>query len=47
MAEQQSQAATKSESRPVRIKPLTPPSVDLRHCLEQASNEAIAKCAGE
>lgn len=29
------------------IKPVSPPSVDLRHCLEQTSNEAIAKCAGE
>lgn len=29
------------------LKPARPPSVDLRHCLEQTSNEAIAKCAGE
>jgi hypothetical protein len=29
------------------LKPVSPPSVDLRHCLEQTSNEAIAKCAGE
>jgi hypothetical protein len=28
-------------------KPVSPPSVDLRHCLEQTTNEAIAKCAGE
>jgi len=29
------------------LKPVSPPSVDLRHCLEQTTNEAIAKCAGE
>lgn len=29
------------------LKPVSPPSVDLRHCLEQTTNEAIAKCASE
>jgi hypothetical protein len=29
------------------VKPVNPPSADMRHCLEQTTNEAIAKCAGE
>jgi len=33
--------------KPARVRPVSPPSVDLRHCLDQPTNEAIAKCAGE
>ena len=33
--------------KPARTKPVSPPSVDLRHCLDQPTNQEIAKCAGE
>lgn len=33
--------------KPARAKPVSPPSADLRHCLDQPTNQEIAKCAGE
>lgn len=47
-AEQKSQFVPVLSQKPKpALKPVSPPSVDLRHCLEQTTNEAIAKCAGE
>ncbi|MBI5430813.1 MAG: hypothetical protein HY938_10210 [Nitrosomonadales bacterium] len=46
---QESQSSVKLTDaiKPARAKPVSPPSADLRHCLDQPTNQEIAKCAGE
>ena len=36
-----------SVKKPAKLRPVSPPTADLRHCLEQPTNLEIAKCAGE
>lgn len=33
------------ENKTSNVKPLSPPSVDLRHCLDLTTDEAVMKCA--